>query len=204
MSERIPQGCGYCNHPLFCAIKCPNCGKVFDDDEQPTGSATYKDALIAELDERTEPAQQGTDEQTSGELASGECLPVGADPLPDLNFCARCGKPIWHADASSIHTCTPPDKTRQGPHWNGCEETRGHHDCAIRKIAALRAERDAFKADAERYRWLRSKNTGPCQIWETVCESDGSPLYCTLKHTESLDAAIDEARGRGMAGSGDA
>lgn len=58
---------------------------------------------------------------------------------PDLNFCSRCGKPIWHADAAAIHTCTPPDKTRQGKHWDGCEETRGHHDCAIRKIAALRS-----------------------------------------------------------------
>ena len=148
----------------------------------------------------------------------------------DYNFCARCGKPIWHSDASAIHTCTPPDKTRQGTHWDGCEETRGHHDCAIRKIAALQAdldewkaaceqkhellgptkqdlqecqrqvlaleqERDALKADAERYRWLRDSEDSP--LYYKPAGYDGRnvgrhDMVFDSPH-ENLDAAIDEA-----------
>lgn len=54
----------------------------------------------------------------------------------DNNFCPRCSKPVWNA-INTAHTCTPPDKTRLSSHWFGCWNTRGHHDCAIRRIEEL-------------------------------------------------------------------
>ena len=49
------------------------------------------------------------------------------------------------------------------------------------------------RKDAERYRWLRSTDTGPSAIWELVDDDDYSPPCLTLKGGEFLDAAIDEA-----------
>jgi hypothetical protein len=46
--------------------------------------------------------------------------------------------------------------------------------------------------DAERYRWLRSKDTGPAQVWELISD-DAQPPYMTLKTEAGLDAAIDAA-----------
>jgi len=54
------------------------------------------------------------------------------------------------------------------------------------------AERDALRADAERYRWLRDIDTGPAQIWELISD-DAQPPYMTLKSGNILDAAIDAA-----------
>lgn len=58
------------------------------------------------------------------------------------------------------------------------------------KLTALRAENEGLRKDAERYRWLRSKDTGPGKIWELIGD-DCQPNYMTLKHSEELDAAID-------------
>ena len=54
--------------------------------------------------------------------------------------------------------------------------------------AKLRAERDALKADAERYRWLRSEDSE----FPAAELSDGSGyrFFCG----DELDAAIDAAR----------
>jgi hypothetical protein len=60
------------------------------------------------------------------------------------------------------------------------------------EIHRLRAERDALRADAERYRWLRDIDTGPAQIRELI--SDDAQPYMTLKSGNILDAAIDAAR----------
>lgn len=61
----------------------------------------------------------------------------------------------------------------------------------LNEIEALRQERDRLRADAVRYRWLRSKNVGPSQI-EKVSD-DCNPPYFTLKCEGELDAAIDTA-----------
>lgn len=52
-------------------------------------------------------------------------------------------------------------------------------------------ERNKLRADAVRYRWLRSNNVGPSQI-EKVSD-DRNPPYFTLKCEAELDAAIDAA-----------
>lgn len=52
------------------------------------------------------------------------------------------------------------------------------------------AELDALIADAERYRWLRSQDTGPWQILDLV-NDECNPPYLTLKFGFALDAAID-------------
>ena len=58
----------------------------------------------------------------------------------ETNFCPRCGKPVWRSPADAIHTCSPPDKTRDSSHWDGCWATRGHHDCAIGRVDRLERE----------------------------------------------------------------
>lgn len=59
------------------------------------------------------------------------------------------------------------------------------------ELEQLRQERDGLRADAARYRWLRSNNVGPSQI-EKVSD-DCNPPYFTLKCEGELDAAIDAA-----------
>ena len=58
----------------------------------------------------------------------------------ETNFCPRCGKPVWCSPADAIHTCSPPDKTRDSSHWEGCWNTRGHHECAIGRVDRLERE----------------------------------------------------------------
>jgi hypothetical protein len=53
-------------------------------------------------------------------------------------------------------------------------------------IRELEAERDAARADAERYRWLRSRVPGSTYRIMGVIYSEGG---------EGVDAAIDSARG---------
>lgn len=65
-------------------------------------------------------------------------------------------------------------------------------DCANAELGRIRQQLAAFQKDAERYRWLRSWNTGPSQIWELVID-DYNPPYMMLKIEEELDAAIDAA-----------
>ena len=67
-------------------------------------------------------------------------------------------------------------------------------DCFIE----MRAERDALKADAERYRWLRNPDTDPAAVidkqvpWVNL-DGDTQTIW-EYKAGEELDAAIDAAR----------
>jgi len=63
---------------------------------------------------------------------------------------------------------------------------------AADEIERLRAEVAGLREDAERYRWLRSPNTGPATIWELVSD-ECNPPYMTLKYGANLDSAIDAA-----------
>lgn len=58
----------------------------------------------------------------------------------------------------------------------------------------LRAQVDALRADAERYRWLRDSNVGPSMI-DKVCR-EGHIDYMSLKCDVELDFAIDAARAK--------
>ena len=64
------------------------------------------------------------------------------------------------------------------------------------QVATLEAQltetRDLARKDVERYRWLRSKDVGPAQIWECI-QDDCNPPYWMLKFESELDAAIDAA-----------
>ena len=56
-------------------------------------------------------------------------------------------------------------------------------------VAALTAERDALRADAERYRWLRDIHNADVMV---VIVNIGPE--CEQVHFEQLDDAIDAAR----------
>ena len=61
---------------------------------------------------------------------------------------------------------------------------------SLSRIAALEAERDALKQDAERYRWLR--DTGNVS-WTALIERDPSDNKMPMRIDERIDAAIDAA-----------
>ena len=55
-----------------------------------------------------------------------------------------------------------------------------------KKMGELRAKLEAAQKDAERYRWLRTFESGAHPVWLRMCELD----FCD----EEMDAAIDAAR----------
>jgi len=68
------------------------------------------------------------------------------------------------------------------------------------KIAALEAERDALKQDAERYRWLREcspVNSGRMMGVRIHHYLDGVYVTSDWINLDDLDAAIDAARAKG-------
>jgi hypothetical protein len=60
----------------------------------------------------------------------------------------------------------------------------------LERFAALVGERDALRADAERYRWLRTTRDGG--FW--CCHEKDGEGGQILKYEADLDAAIDAAR----------
>ena len=63
--------------------------------------------------------------------------------------------------------------------------------CNAEELRQVRAERDALREDAERYRWLRSPSTlgrGMVHVWAT-----GEGRY-NVWHLNELDERIDAAR----------
>jgi hypothetical protein len=54
------------------------------------------------------------------------------------------------------------------------------------QITKLTAERDALRKDAERYRWLRTRN-------DLVFNLSKTTQWCGGCYPEAMDAAIDEA-----------
>lgn len=109
----------------------------------------------------------------------------------ETNFCPRCGKPVWRSPADAIHTCSPPDKTLEKSHWEGCWATRGHHDCAIGRVDRLERELAECKRDAERYRWLREQ----CEKGDLVIARCGT-WELESWFSDDPDAAIDAAQGK--------
>ena len=70
---------------------------------------------------------------------------------------------------------------------------RGGSQYAIKladAIDAMRAERNALKADAERYRWLRQYGNG---IYPDVFNDEGAPILAVPAAAVRLDSAIDAA-----------
>jgi predicted RNase H-like nuclease (RuvC/YqgF family) len=57
------------------------------------------------------------------------------------------------------------------------------------EIERLRAERDALKADAERYRWLKANAVREKNLGDKCIE-----YHCDFEHWNDLDASIDAAR----------
>ena len=68
------------------------------------------------------------------------------------------------------------------------------HPAAIRELLA---ERDALKADAERYRWLRGGKEIPAYSvrWARWDVRQWCGSYWCAMFAEQMDAAIDAARG---------
>jgi hypothetical protein len=93
--------------------------------------------------------------------------------------------------APTINEPVPPssDDLVKELRFTHCQND-GLHDQAADAIASLTAERDALRADAERYRWLRNK---------MVHQQCGPNLGWTLDILiggDDPDAAIDAERGR--------
>ena len=63
---------------------------------------------------------------------------------------------------------------------------------ALNNCYEMKAENEALRKDAERYRWLRNSDVGPAQIWELLSD-DCTPPIMTLKCIHYLDEAIDSA-----------
>ena len=71
-------------------------------------------------------------------------------------------------------------------------EYLAYQDAEVAAHTALKAENEALRKDAERYRWLRNSDVGPAQIWELLSD-DCTPPIMTLKCIHYLDEAIDSA-----------
>lgn len=78
--------------------------------------------------------------------------------------------------------------------WNGDSARSGElvlHSDHEAEVARLRAEVEAYRKDAERYRWLRNADNYPNQIggfWNCLGETS---------EPEEMDEAIDAAMGEG-------
>jgi hypothetical protein len=71
------------------------------------------------------------------------------------------------------------------PHWAANRIQEGEK--ALEAIARLRAEAEALRVDAERYRWLRER--GESFQWMNIIRID-------VDDFDDFDAAIDAARGK--------
>jgi hypothetical protein len=88
--------------------------------------------------------------------------------------------------------------------WNKAIDMYESKQDLIKRLRNALAERDALRADAERYRWLRSRTGLTLRSdYGTWTRPDGSKFtsthYLAEGHTQhapadSLDAAIDAAR----------
>jgi len=58
-----------------------------------------------------------------------------------------------------------------------------------KEVIALRAERDALRMDAERYRWLRAH-----EVFENENGELSIMFHCNFENFNNVDAAIDAAR----------
>lgn len=77
----------------------------------------------------------------------------------------------------------------------GLERFEGRSDMPER-VAALVAERDGLRADAERYRWLRDGDSNPCAGWcIAYWDIDDAEWVADCRDARFIDAAIDAARG---------
>jgi hypothetical protein len=97
----------------------------------------------------------------------------------------RHGATVYSAALGRIdYLCGEPNEME-------CSAYDVHKDetAVIKAVEKLKAERDALRVDAERYRWLR----------EHSCQSDGNNIESWSTHEDpaSLDAAIDAARKEG-------
>jgi hypothetical protein len=84
------------------------------------------------------------------------------------------------ADKSLFRPSTVMEDVPDG--WDRCRELE-------RELAAAKAERDALRADAERYRWLRVRHPGhrlEVRYW--------TGTWWEVVEQANLDAAIDAAR----------
>ena len=77
------------------------------------------------------------------------------------------------------------------PYYNVSEEAAAELRRQHSEIEALKAERDALRADAERYQWLRDWKGATHDIVPTTGRYGDRAILC-----EELDAAIDAARSK--------
>lgn len=93
-----------------------------------------------------------------------------------------CGVAADHPDARLAHTKAYADK------WDSPQ---------AQSVRKLRAERDALRADAERYRWLRDNH-------ETNTVAGGIVYEVTGRHwNDAIDTAMSAARAQQPGGRGE-
>ena len=91
----------------------------------------------------------------------------------------------------SYYRCTRcGDELPDGCDMHGC---LARHEAMVDELTRLRAEVEALRADAERYRWLRhGDNDEPCLHFSADCKAGTDTVW--LLRDDKLDAAIDAAR----------
>ena len=93
----------------------------------------------------------------------------------DIDFVTR--KPCRYL-VEAGHVCN-----KCGQIHYSAEQAHERIENLTRQLAEVTKERDALRADAERYRWLRDKHDDGDEQW-----------YVYGAHTNNLDAEIDAAK----------
>jgi hypothetical protein len=113
----------------------------------------------------------------------GPLLGEAADEIERLRAAVQAGRDVIaviHRDDGSYRETHGDRKTA---------------DDAIKIVSSLRAERDALREDAERYRWLRGNVSETSTRWSRWRIEHWSPesTWNDLRHAD-LDASVDKAR----------
>ncbi|MBX6381466.1 MAG: hypothetical protein IRZ07_00625 [Microbispora sp.] len=116
----------------------------------------------------------------------------------------RCDERAIESAATMSESKHTIYESRASTHADDCWSWgAGHYKCAVRKIERLRTENARLREDAARYRLLRKGAVEDVAVVRGLGAMDYgmSAVVCTYSDEldgDDLDAAIDQARGKGV------